>query len=268
MRIALGIEYDGSRFFGWQRQKHAVSVQQTLEQAISEVANHPVGVHAAGRTDTGVHATEQVVHFDSSAERDSRAWVMGVNANLPDSVSVLWAKAVREDFNARHCALSRCYRYVVLNRPTRPAILQGKVTWIHQALDSDRMQEAALILKGTHDFSAYRAATCQSRNPVRTVYRLSVRRQDEFVFIDILANGFLHHMVRNIAGVLMTIGKGEQAIAWTQTVLESRDRESGGITAPASGLYLVKVQYDPGYGFSPALKWPAVGAGFSLDVGE
>ncbi len=259
MRIALGIEYDGSPFCGWQRQKDSSTVQQVLEQAISRVADAPVGVHAAGRTDTGVHATEQVVHFDSTAERTARSWVLGVNTHLPDSVSVLWARAVEEDFHARYSATSRQYRYVILNRPTRPALLRERATWVHAALDSGRMQEAARCLQGTHDFSSYRALTCQAKSPVRTVHELSVQRCGEFLFVDILADGFLHHMVRNIAGVLMAIGKGKQEASWAKEVLELRDRTLGGVTAPAAGLYLVKVQYDGKYGLDPAVQWPAIG---------
>lgn len=258
MRIALGIEYDGSPFCGWQRQKDSITVQQVLEQAVSNVADAPVGVHAAGRTDTGVHATEQVVHFDSTAERTARSWVLGVNTHLPDSVSVLWARTVQEDFHARYSAISRQYRYVILNRPTRPALLRERVTWVHAALDSECMQEAARCLQGTHDFSSYRALTCQAKSPVRTVHELNVQRCGEFIFVDILADGFLHHMVRNIAGVLMAIGKGEQEASWAKTVLERRDRTLGGVTAPAGGLYLVKVQYDGKYGLDPAVQWPAI----------
>jgi len=259
MRVALGIEYDGSQFSGWQLQAGANTIQQAVEQAISAVADTPVRVHAAGRTDTGVHATEQVVHFDCDAQRESRAWVMGVNTHLPGSISVLWAKTMQEGFHARHSAVSRHYRYVILNRPTRPAILDKQVTWIFQALDAARMRQAALCLVGTHDFTAFRATACQSRSPVRTVHRLGVQRQGEFIWIDVLADGFLHHMVRNIAGALIAIGKGEQEISWTRVILESRDRASGGITAPAAGLYLVKVQYDVRHGLHPAVKWPAIG---------
>ena len=267
MRIALGVEYDGSKFYGWQRQKLAESVQETLEEAVSEIANRSVEVYAAGRTDSGVHATEQVVHFDTHAVRDSRSWIMGINVNLPHSISVLWAREMREDFHARHSAMSRCYRYVILDRPTRPSILSKKVTWTRDPLDHVRMQDAASFLKGTHDFSAYRASSCQSKSPVRTIHRLTVHRLGEFVYVDIVANGFLHHMVRNIAGVLMTIGKGEQEATWARTILESRDREAGGVTGPAPGLYLVKVQYDHTHGFSPAVRWPAIGMGLPLDAG-
>ncbi len=268
MRIALGIEYNGSHFFGWQRQTDANTVQQTLEQAISRVADTSVRIHAAGRTDTGVHATEQIIHFDCSTQRDTRAWVMGVNTYLPDSVSVLWAKAVHENFHARHSAISRHYRYVILNRPMRPAILGKQVTWVHRALDSVSMRYAALSLKGTHDFSSYRALACQAKSPVRTVHQLTVYRQGEFIFLDVHADGFLHHMVRNIAGVLIAIGKGEQEVTWAETVLERCDRTLGGVTAPAAGLYLVKVQYDDRYGLNPAVQWPAIGIDFLRNAGE
>lgn len=268
MRIALGIEYNGSRFRGWQRQKDANTVQQMLEQAISRVADAPIHIYAAGRTDTGVHATEQVIHFDCSTQRDARNWVMGVNTYLPDSISVLWAEAAHKDFHARYSAISRHYRYVILNRPTRPAILKEQVTWVYQALDSIIMHQAALCLEGTHDFSSYRALACQAKSPVRTVHRLSVQRQGEFIFLDICADGFLHHMVRNIAGVLIAIGKGEQKVTWAKTVLDCCDRTLGGVTAPASGLYLVKVQYDGKHGLSPAVQWPAIGTGFSRNAKE
>ncbi|MYB88982.1 MAG: tRNA pseudouridine(38-40) synthase TruA [Proteobacteria bacterium] len=259
MRIALGIEYDGSPFCGWQRQKGTDTIQQALEDAVSRVADAPVRLSAAGRTDTGVHATEQVVHFDCEAQRENRGWVLGVNSYLPDSVSVLWAKPVDDDFHARYSAISRQYRYVIDNRPVRPAIFRERVTWVHQPLDYTRMQQAASCLQGTHDFTSYRALACQAKSPVRTVHELTVQRFDEFVFLDIRADGFLHHMVRNIAGVLIAIGKAEQEVDWAGTVLERRDRTLGGVTAPPAGLYLVKVQYDGKYGLDPAVQWPAIG---------
>ena len=259
MRIALGIEYDGSPFCGWQRQKGTDTVQQALEDAVSRVADAPVRVSAAGRTDTGVHATEQVAHFDCDAQRENHAWVLGVNSYLPDSISVLWARPVDDDFHARYSAVTRQYRYVIDNRPVRPAILRERVTWLHQPLDCTRMQRAASCLQGTHDFTSYRAQACQAKSPVRTVYELIVQRFNEFVFLDIRANGFLHHMVRNIAGVLIAIGKAEQEVDWAKTVLERCDRTLGGVTAPAAGLYLVKVQYDDKYGLDPAVQWPAIG---------
>ncbi len=257
MRIALGIEYNGSQFCGWQRQAHANSVQQSIEGAISKVASSKVRVYAAGRTDSGVHATEQIVHFDSRVERDTRAWVMGVNTYLPDSISVLWAQLVNQDFHARFSAISRRYRYVIFNRPVRPALLARRVAWVFQSLDNAPMQEAARHLQGTHDFASYRALACQAKSPVKTVHEISVKRQGEFIFIDIHADGFLHHMVRNIAGVLIAIGQGEQDVNWSQTVLQHRNRAAGGVTAQAAGLYLVKVKYDDDYRLSPVIRWPA-----------
>lgn len=243
MRIALGIEYDGRPYCGWQYQDHSPSVQAEVEQALSNVAAHPVRVTCAGRTDTGVHAAEQVVHFDTEAIRDGKAWVMGTNTNLPNSVSVLWAQAVDETFHARFSALRRRYRYVIFNRPVRPAVLAGRVAFNFRRLDESRMRAAAQYLLGEHDFNAYRALACQAKSPVRTVYRLDVTRRDELILIDIEANAFLHHMVRNIAGVLMAIGAGELEPEWAKEVLDGRDRSLGGVTAPPDGLYLMEVVY-------------------------
>jgi tRNA pseudouridine38-40 synthase len=243
MRIALGIEYDGQPYCGWQFQDHSPSVQAVLEQALSNVAAHPVRVTCAGRTDTGVHAAEQVVHFDTEAIRDNKAWVMGTNVNLPKSISVLWAHAVDETFHARFSAVRRRYRYVIFNRDVRSAILAGRVAFNFRPLKETRMQEAAQYLVGKHDFNAYRAVACQAKSPVRTVYRLEVTRRDELILIDIVANAFLHHMVRNITGVLMAIGAGEYEPIWAKEVLEGRDRSLGGVTAPPGGLYLMEVIY-------------------------
>jgi tRNA pseudouridine38-40 synthase len=245
MRLALGIEYDGSGFNGWQFQKNGVSVQAGVEKALSAVANHPVQVICAGRTDTGVHALNQVVHFDTRAERSLRSWVFGANANLPKTVAVVWARQVSEEFHARFSARRRRYRYVIFNRDVRPTFLANRVTWDHRPLDARRMAQAAQHLLGEHDFSAYRASECQAKSPVRTIYRIDVRRKDDLLIIDVEANAFLHHMVRNIAGVLMTIGAGEQPVQWSREVLEGRDRAAGGITAPPHGLYLVDVAYAP-----------------------
>jgi len=243
MRIALGIEYDGAPFCGWQRQHGVATVQEGLERALSKVADHPVAVTCAGRTDTGVHALGQVVHFDTEAVRSPRSWAFGANANLPKSVSVTWARTVVEDFHARFSARRRRYRYVIHNRPVRPTFLQWRVAWEYRPLDVARMQAGAAHLVGEHDFSSYRALACQAKSPVRTVHRLEVSRRDELVVIDIEANAFLHHMVRNVAGVLMTIGAGEQGPHWSREVLEHRDRTLGGVTAPAHGLYLMEVDY-------------------------
>jgi len=260
MKIALGIEYDGSDFSGWQVQEGKVrTVQGCLEQAVSKVADHPVQVYCAGRTDAGVHASGQVVHFDTSAQRAERAWVFGINANLPKDVCVLWAQPVADDFHARFSARRRAYRYVIYYREVRPTFLAYRVTWSHRALDVTRMQEAARHLLGEHDFSSYRAVACQAKSPVREIYKLDVTRQGDYLFIDVEANGFLHHMVRNIAGVLMAIGRGEQDTEWSRQVLAARDRTLGGVTAPPYGLYLTRVDYPIEFAIPqlspPALVW-------------
>lgn len=243
MRIVLAVEYDGTPFCGWQYQDHSPSVQAHVEKALSKVANHTVRVICAGRTDTGVHATAQVIHFDTGVERSTHSWVFGANTNLPDSISILWAKQVNEKFHARFSAIRRRYRYVILNRRIRHALLANRAVWEYRPLDAARMAEAARYLVGEHDFSSYRAVACQAKSPVRTLYRLDVSRQHEFVVLDLEANAFLHHMVRNIAGVLMTIGAGERQPVWAKEVLEQRDRTLGGITAPADGLYLTGIDY-------------------------
>ncbi len=243
MRLALGVEYDGSGFAGWQSQPGQRTVQEAVERALSQVAAHPVRVSCAGRTDAGVHASGQVIHFDTAARRSERSWVFGANANLPKDVVVLWARPVPSRFHARFSALRRRYRYAIFNRDVRPTFLAGRTTWEYRSLDAERMREAAGYLLGEHDFNAYRATACQAHSPVRTIYSLEVNRRAEMVFIDIEANGFLHHMVRNIAGVLMAIGAGKHPPEWARDVLESRERRLGGVTAPPSGLYLVQVTY-------------------------
>jgi len=244
MRIALGIEYNGSGFHGWQMQQQGIrSVQHEVEQAIAKVADHAVRVHCAGRTDTGVHALEQVIHFDTQARRPLRAWTQGVNVHLPYDVSALWATQVSEEFHARFSAERRRYRYLILNRPVRSALQYGRATWIYRQLDAEVMHAAAQALTGTHDFSSYRALGCQAKSPLRTLYHISVRRRGEILELDVEANAFLHHMVRNIAGVLIAIGKGEAGTSWAKEVLELRDRRLGGVTAPPDGLYFEKVIY-------------------------
>jgi len=252
MRIALGIEYAGNNFFGWQIQPHAPSVQACVEAALSKVANHCVKVVCAGRTDTGVHALGQVIHADVTAQRSIRSWIFGTNANLPEDVSVLWAQMVDDNFHARFSAQLRHYRYIILNRPTRPALLSKRVAWEYRPLNIEHMQAGGNYLLGTHDFSSYRATACQAKTPVRTISRLKVYRVNEYVIIEISANAFLHHMVRNIAGVLMTIGYGEQTAEWARTILEARNRTLGGVTAPADGLYLSAVDYPEPYVFPKA----------------
>lgn len=248
MIIALGLEYDGSGFSGWQSQPGVSTVQDSLEIALSRVADHPVRVICAGRTDAGVHAVGQVVHFESGAPRSPRSWVLGANVNLPPGISVTWAQAVARDFHARFSARSRRYRYIILNRWVRPAVLRARVTWQRKPLDELRMRQAAVYLRGEHDFTSFRALACQAKSPVRNVYQLDVSREADCIYIDIHANAFLYHMVRNIAGVLMSVGAGERSPSWVAELLTLRDRAQGGITAPSDGLYLVHVVYDPQFG--------------------
>jgi tRNA pseudouridine38-40 synthase len=243
MRLALGIEYDGSAFRGWQSQAQAIGIQSVVENALSGVADHPVEVMAAGRTDAGVHALMQVIHFDTTVSRSERAWVLGATSNLPKQVTVLWARGVSDAFHARYSAQARSYRYYILNRRLRPAIGADYLSWIREPLNAAWMHAGAQFLIGEHDFTSYRAAQCQSRTPMRRVFEVAVRRHGEIIELAITANAFLHHMVRNIAGVLIAIGTGERPIEWTREVLESRDRTLGGITAPPGGLYLTGVRY-------------------------
>ncbi|GMR20865.1 MAG: tRNA pseudouridine(38-40) synthase TruA [Gammaproteobacteria bacterium] len=243
MRIAAILEYDGSGYSGWQWQEGTATVQGVVEAAFSKVANEPLRVITAGRTDTGVHATAQVIHFNTASARSSRSWVYGANSNLPDDVAVLWANEVDESFHARFDATGRHYCYIILNRKIRPTLLHQRVTWEYRPLDVARMQRAAQHLEGTHDFDSFRTVHCQAKSPVRELRHLHVERRGEFVFIHAYANAFLHHMVRNLAGVLMTIGAGEQEPDWAAEVLERKDRTQGGVTAAAQGLYLTAIEY-------------------------
>jgi len=247
MRIAAILEYDGSNFSGWQRQKDARSVQQCVEEALSKVANELITVTVAGRTDAGVHALTQVIHFDTSIERNEYSWVRGAVSNLPDDVALLWAGEVDAGFHARFSATGRHYHYVILNRPIRPTYLRGRVSWEYRPLDAAAMQQGAQYLIGEHDFSSFRSAECQAKSPVRELRALEVARHGEFVHIRIYANAFLQHMVRNIAGVLMSIGAGERKPGWAKEVLEARDRTQGGVTALADGLYLTDIEYPEQY---------------------
>jgi tRNA pseudouridine38-40 synthase len=247
MRIALGLEYDGSAFSGWQIQAgEETTVQGDLEQALSRIADQSIEkTQVAGRTDAGVHATEQVIHFETTSTRSENSWVMGTNRHLQASpISVLWAKPVGDDFHARFSALRRRYRYVILSRQVRPTFLHTQVAWERKQLNLQRMQQAAEYFVGEHDFNAYRTVHCQAHSPVKKIFFLNVSQRGEFYYIDIEANSFLHHMVRNIAGVLMTIGTGEAEPEWAETVLETCDRTQGGVTASAHGLYLTKVTYN------------------------
>jgi tRNA pseudouridine38-40 synthase len=248
MRFALGIEYDGAGFFGWQRQSHAPSVQQSLESALSTVANHPVTAICAGRTDTGVHARGQVVHFDTTAERSPRQWILGINSNLPKTVRVLWARAVDDNFHARFNAYSRSYRYSILNRWVRPAIGADYFAWCREPLDEQSMHLAARELLGKHDFSAFRSAGCSAQHAIREVTDISVGRRDDVIDIDITANAFLYHMVRNIVGSLIPVGLGEKPVEWIREVLQGGDRKLAGVTAEAQGLCFMTVRYDKSHG--------------------
>jgi tRNA pseudouridine38-40 synthase len=243
-RIALGVEYDGSAFCGWQAQQPGVrTVQTSLEAALAQVANHPVTLHAAGRTDSGVHALEQVVHFDTTARRIERAWVFGTNVNLPPDVAVRWAQPIGATFHARFSAIARHYRYHIQTTTARSALQRERAVWVYGALDVARMRTAAAALVGEHDFSSFRAASCQAKSPIRRVHYLDIQAQPEQLTLHIGANGFLHHMVRNIAGVLLAIGRGQAEADWTTQLLALRDRKQGGITAPPQGLYFVRADY-------------------------
>lgn len=244
MRIAIGVSYDGGAFEGWQAQPSGKTVQDRLEGALAAIAGGAVRLTAAGRTDAGVHAVAQVAHFDTGVERPEAAWVRGVNSLLPRAVAVQWAAPVGEDFHARYSALARSYRYVLYNHPVRPALLAGKVGWHHAALDLEAMALAARLLEGEHDFSAFRAAECQAKSPIRNLARAAVSRSGPYIAFDFTANAFLHHMVRNIVGCLLYVGRGRHRPEWVGEVLESRERRLAAPTMPADGLYLVEVRYD------------------------
>ncbi|MCB5184545.1 tRNA pseudouridine(38-40) synthase TruA [Methylobacillus gramineus] len=248
MRFALALEYDGSGFCGWQSQPNGLAVQDALELALAGMAGHPVRVAAAGRTDTGVHALSQVVHFDTTTVRPLSAWVRGINAHLPVGVRVLWAQEVDERFHARFDAFQRSYQYWLINQPVAPAIMSGKAGWFHQPLHLESMQQAATYLLGQHDFSAFRAAECQAKSPVKQMHIASVRAVGSSLMFDFCANAFLHHQVRNMVGALVYIGKGKYAPEYMLELLESRDRTQSPPTFSPDGLYLTGVGYDEGWG--------------------
>lgn len=242
-KIALGVEYDGSHYYGWQRQQEVASVQACLEQALSKVANHPVTVFCAGRTDAGVHGTGQVVHFETQSQRADGAWTLGVNANLPQDIAVRWMKPVDPNFHARFSATARRYRYIIYNHRLRPAVLGRGVTHFYHPLDAEKMHRAAQCLLGENDFTSFRAVQCQSRTPWRNLMFINVRRYGSYVVVDIKANAFVHHMVRNIVGSLLEIGCGNQHEGWMAELLAAKDRTLAAATASAAGLYLVAVDY-------------------------
>jgi len=255
MRIALGVEYNGSAYYGWQRQKDVISVQGVLEKALSKIANEPITVQCAGRTDTGVHGTGQVVHFDTTAERDDRGWSLGINTLLPDDIAIRWVKRVSDDFHARFSASNRRYKYIISNGPLRPAILSAGLSHYHQPLDENLMIKAGQCFVGEHDFTSYRALHCQAHSPVREIKHLKIERVGQFIVIDIKANGFLHHMVRNIVGTLIKIGEGSLSVESPTEFIDNKERALAPPMAKAGGLYLVEVDYPESF----ELPRPAIG---------
>jgi tRNA pseudouridine38-40 synthase len=256
MKIAIGVAYDGRTFAGWQSQSGGNTIQDRLEAALAAVADAPVRVAAAGRTDAGVHATGQVAHFETAAQRPVTAWVRGANAQLPEAIAVQWAQAVDAEFHARYSATSRTYAYVLYNHAVRPAVFAGRTGWFHLPLDVDRMRAAAAALLGEHDFSAFRSAECQAQTPVRVLTRARVERRGEYVFFEFTANAFLHHMVRNLVGALVQVGKGREPAEWLAAVLAARDRARAAPTFGPEGLYLAGVSYPERWklpGFAPML---------------
>jgi tRNA pseudouridine38-40 synthase len=247
-RFAAGLEYDGRAYSGWQFQAGLNTVQDVVQRALSRVADSPVDVSCAGRTDAGVHAAGQVLHFDSDAARNERSWRLGANTYLPEDVSVVWVREVPAHFHARYSATARSYRYFVLNRDSRPGLATGRATWERRPLDADLMHASAQALVGEHDFSAFRAVECQAKSPVRLLEKIAVTRNGEWVRLDVTANAFLHHMVRNIAGLLMSVGQGDSPPGRVAQVLASRDRRINAATAPPDGLYLAEVRYPPEFG--------------------
>lgn len=250
VRIALGIEYNGYGFHGWQAQKANVpTIQLALEKALSQVANEPLKLFCAGRTDADVHATGQVIHFDTNAKRHIDAWIWGGNAHLPEGISIRWARAVDYHFHARFTAVSRRYRYIIFNHPIRPALLNKRVSWHYYLLDEQLMHEAGQLLLGEQDFSSFRASQCNSKSPMRCVLDFKCWREGHYVIFEIEANAFLHHMVRNIAGVLLKIGSKLKPIEWMKEVLAAKSRKMAAETASPHGLYLIKVSYPKEYSF-------------------
>ncbi|WP_255989022.1 tRNA pseudouridine(38-40) synthase TruA [Chitinolyticbacter albus] len=250
MKYALAVEYDGRAFSGWQIQPSEPTVQAALEEALARMAGHPVRAHAAGRTDAGVHAARQIVHFETAVQRPLTAWVRGVNSFLPAGVAVLWAQVVPDAFHARFCATARHYRYLLLQHPVRPALLAGRVGWVHQELDLERLRGAAALLQGTHDFTSFRAAECQAPSPVKTLHRLDVHAHGTLLTFDFSADAFLHHMVRNLMGSLLFVAKGNRPPEWMGELLHARDRSAAAPTFMPDGLYLAGVSYPSEFGLA------------------
>ncbi|STZ75336.1 tRNA pseudouridine(38-40) synthase TruA [Bergeriella denitrificans] len=257
-RWALTVSYDGSRFFGWQKQADALpTVQEALETALAKIACEPVAVTVAGRTDTGVHATAQVVHFDTAADRQAQAWIRGVNAHLPEGVAVWQAQPVAPHFHARFDAYGRHYRYLLQSAPVRSPLLAGRAGWTHYPLDVPAMQQAAKLLEGEHDFSSFRAAQCQAKSPVKTLYRAEVSGSGSWIKLDLHGNAFLHHMVRNIMGALVYVGSGRLSVVGFEALLAEKSRLKAPPTFMPDGLYLTGVDYPPEFGIArpPLPEW-------------
>lgn len=249
---AAMVEYDGREFVGWQSQQGLRSVQGCLETALAQVASHPISLRCAGRTDAGVHALAQMVHFETQAVRSPRGWMLGANTHLPSDISLQWVGPVAEDFDARFRAISRRYRYVILNAPARRATWHGRCLYEPRPLDARAMQQAARILQGQHDFSAFRGRDCQAKTPTKTVHRVALQRAGCWLMLDIEAGGFLHNMVRNIVGTLIEVGRGARPVEWVEEVLASRDRRAAGPTVAPGGLYFVAAQYPDEFALPPA----------------
>lgn len=249
MRYALAIDYHGAGYCGWQRQKHSASVQEAVEAALAKIADHPVSVVCAGRTDTGVHAHAQIVHFDTDVTRPDRAWTFGTNTHLANDISVHWVAQVPDSFHARFSALTRSYRYTILNRPGRSGLLSDRTGWVCHSLDVERMQQAAIGLVGRHDFTSFRSASCQAPHAVREILTLTVARQPgHLITVDVVGNAFLHNMVRILVGSLIAVGLGERSVSWMDELLEARDRTLAGTTAPPAGLCFLQPTYPEEYG--------------------
>ncbi len=257
-RVAIAVEYNGFAYCGWQRQKDPAvpTVQGCLESALSFVADHPVRLYCAGRTDSGVHASNQIAHFETSAGRSEKSWVLGANSKLPLDIALRWAVGVEDDFHARFSATARTYRYLLVSRPVKPALAGTQLTWIKKPLSCQRMHQAAQQLLGRHDFTSFRGGGCQAKSPVREVKHISVRKVGELIALEITANAFLLHMVRNIVGVLVDVGCGEREPDWVAQLLSARNRCEGGVTAPPNGLFLVEVDYPAKYKLPPVSRGP------------
>lgn len=249
-RIALGIEYNGSTYSGWQIQPSVCTIQAHLESALQRMSGHTVRLHAAGRTDAGVHAAMQVGHFDTTVDRPITAWVRGVNSFLPKDISILWAKEVSLDFHARFSAQARHYRYILLNHPIRSALMAGRVGWLHQTIDLDSMRQAADLMLGEHDFSSFRAAECQAKTPIKTLQKLDIKKEGQLILCDFSANAFLHHMVRNMMGALLHVAKGNKDPAWILELIAARNRSMAPPTFMPDGLYLAGVSYPQEFGLN------------------